>query len=278
MKPTLTADRYGEEFLYNGRLDLNQEGCNNNNENGCIIAAGQDIVNPIQSARMRTSQTFSFTYGSAEIRAKMPKGDWIWPAIWMLPTDEAYGGWPRSGEIDITEVRGNLNYSCNGYYHGRQLSGSTLHWGTEVATNSWQKTHWEKINIVNDFASDFHLYRVDWLPSGIEFFIDNQSIGKVTPPAGGFWELGGYQGDNIWKTGSKMAPFDKNFHFVLNVAVGGNYFPDGCVNIPFNKPWGMYEPVQMRPFWENRGQWLPTWNAGTEDNAMQVDYIRVYSA
>jgi hypothetical protein len=72
------------------------------------------------------------------------------------------------------------------------------------------------------------------------------------------------------------------FHFILDVAVGGNMFPDWCVNQPFDqpleKPWKMSDPVQMRPFWEKRTDWLPTWNnVETEDNAMRIDYIRVYA-
>lgn len=63
----------------------------------------------------------------------------------------------------------------------------------------------------------------------------------------------------------------------MNVAVGGNFFPDGCVNVPFNKPWASTDRDQMRKFWEKRRDWLPTWNAQTEDNTLQVDYIRVYS-
>ena len=73
------------------------------------------------------------------------------------------------------------------------------------------------------------------------------------------------------------------FHFILNVAVGGVYFTEGCKNVPFNsseprnKPWSRNDSVQMKPFWQARDQWLPTWNASTDDNAMKVDYIRVYS-
>ena len=104
------------------------------------------------------------TYGTIEVRAKMPKGDWIWPgkfqsikfqkmltqcnfyelAIWMLPTDYVYGGWPRSGEIDIVESRGNADFSCGGNPLGRQLAGSTLHWGPDAGQNRFDLTHWEK--------------------------------------------------------------------------------------------------------------------------------------
>jgi hypothetical protein len=64
---------------------------------------------------------------------------------------------------------------------------------------------------------------------------------------------------------------------LLNVAVGGNFFPDGCQNEDYDKPWNASDPTQMTKFWESRDKWLPTGNAGTEDNSMQIDYIRVYS-
>jgi beta-glucanase (GH16 family) len=61
----------------------------------------------------------------------------------------------------------------------------------------------------SDFAADFHTYGLEWLPTGINFYVDGEMIGSVTPPAGGFWELGGFQGQNIWQSGSVMAPFDR---------------------------------------------------------------------
>lgn len=93
-----------------------------------------------------------------------------------------------------------------------------------------------------------------------------------------------------------MAPFDKRvrknhnlskyehnkhllqmqFHFVINLAVGGNFFPDACVNGAYPKPWSYASSTQMKNFWEKRANWLPTWNAATEDGALKIDYIRVY--
>ena len=65
----------------------------------------------------------------------------------MLPTDNSYGTWPRSGEIDILESRGNADYSCGGWPVGRQMAQSTLHWGPDAGQNRWSTTHWEKSNI-----------------------------------------------------------------------------------------------------------------------------------
>ncbi len=110
------------------------------------------------------------------------------------------------------------------------------------------------------------------------FSVDGVQIGSVSPPEGGFWELGGFPGDNIWADGTQMAPFDQDFHFLLNVAVGGNFFPDGCDNANGEKPWaGRDQPGAMKNFWEANEVWYPTWTQDLgDDSAMKVDYIRVY--
>lgn len=80
------------------------------------------------SAQLRTHDSFQFKYGKVEVRAQLPKGDWLWPAIWLLPSDYAYGGWPASGEIDLLESRGN----SPGYEgHDSDIVASTLHWGPD---------------------------------------------------------------------------------------------------------------------------------------------------
>ena len=65
-------------------------------------------------------------------------------AIWLMPAGSTYSGWPRSGEIDIVEVRGNANYYCNGNNFGRQIGQQTLHWGPDPYQDVWGLTHWEK--------------------------------------------------------------------------------------------------------------------------------------
>lgn len=76
---------------------------------GCLrTGTGTNILPPAISARFDTRNRFSFKYGRIEINAKIPAGDWIWPAIWMMPNNDHYGGWPRSGEIDIMEARCEL--------------------------------------------------------------------------------------------------------------------------------------------------------------------------
>jgi len=83
------------------------------------------------SARVRTAERFSFKYGRTRIRARMPAGDWLWPAMWLLPENWVYGGWPRSGEIDIVEIVGNedFRWPADNSPAGYQHMGTTLHWG-----------------------------------------------------------------------------------------------------------------------------------------------------
>ncbi|PSN30366.1 Beta-1 [Blattella germanica] len=232
-------------------------------------AAGNDIVQPLQSARL--SSSFSFKYGRVEIRAQMPRGDWIWPAIWMLPKNSEYGSWPRSGEIDIIEVRANDNYyDGNGVSQGIDRMGSTMHWGPDPNHNAYWRTHWEK-----DFADDYHLFGIEWTENHIKYTVDNEEIGTIWAPQDGFWYFGEFHnnpgGENIWQYGSWLAPFDKEFNFILNVAVGGSFFADGVGN----RPWDWNSGHPMRDFWERRSEWLPTWHE--EEAAMKIDYIRVYS-
>ncbi|KXN69864.1 glycoside hydrolase family 16 protein, partial [Conidiobolus coronatus NRRL 28638] len=113
LRPILTSESIGEDAVKNGgTIDLwgNQPNmkCTANAFNGCIRKSdGENYLNPIQSALVRSHEKLSFTYGKVEVRARLPRGDWIWPAIWLLPTDHNYGGWPVSGEIDLVESRGN---------------------------------------------------------------------------------------------------------------------------------------------------------------------------
>ena len=101
--------------------------CTGNSFYGCerTSGAGGNVINPIQSARIRTVDSVTVKYGRVEVSAKLPIGDWLWPAIWLVPRYNAYGAWPASGEVDIMESRGNgVDYPAGGH----NSVGSTLHW------------------------------------------------------------------------------------------------------------------------------------------------------
>jgi len=279
IKPTLTADTIGEAGLKSATLNLwggePANLCTGNNFYGCerTGGGGGNILNPIQSARIRTSSSFNFKYGRVEVKAKLPKGDWIWPAIWMMPRRNSYGDWPASGEIDIVESRGNAaGYPAGGV----DVLGSTLHWGPYWAVDPYTLTHKELKAPSGDWNSDFHIFGMFWDATGIYTYVDTQSnqVLVVNFTATDFWTRGGWGNTyaNPWAGRPNAAPFDQEFYLTLNVAVGGTngYFPDG----QGNKPWVNTDPNAINAFWNGKNQWYPTW---VGDNcALQVDYVRIY--
>lgn len=188
--------------------------------NGILtITARKENVgnNTYTSARLVTKGKGDFLYGRFEIKAKIPSGRGTWPAIWMLPTNISYGGWPKSGEIDIME---HVGYDPNNVHitiHNEAYNGAA---GTQKGDSK----------IIPDAFTKFHLYRVDWTPYAIRGFIDDQKIFEFVNDGKGY---------ATW-------PFDKKFHLLLNVAVGGN--------------WGGAKGVDETIF----------------PKAMEVDYVRVY--
>ena len=106
-----------------------------------------------------------------DIRAKLPKGNWIWPAIWLLPKNNEFGQWPASGEIDLVESRGNDPACADG---GRNTFGSTLHWGPGWPMDAWENAHAEYKG--DDLSDDFHVYTLDWTAEGISTSIDDQKV------------------------------------------------------------------------------------------------------
>ncbi|XP_059468809.1 beta-1,3-glucan-binding protein-like [Neocloeon triangulifer] len=283
IRPYFLSQAYSEAFLSSGNLNLGKF-CTASWNNGCNRTGTTSLIlPPITSARLHTIDTFNFKYGKVEVRARLPAGDWIWPAIWMMPKKSAYGQWPRSGEIDIMESRGNRDLgSFNGGKNiGVELSSSTMHWGPDPGNNKFMKTSWEKSTAKGmGYDKDFHLYQVEWTADYVKFSIDNNETGRVTPPAGGFWQLGNFSSSltNLWANGTKMAPFDQEFFLILNVAVGGTsgFFPDGISN-PKPKPWSNASPnTAFKDFWSKRADWEPTWMTdGT--TALKIDYVRVWA-
>ncbi|HWI73079.1 MAG TPA: glycoside hydrolase family 16 protein [Baekduia sp.] len=155
------------------------------------------------SARLQTKDRFSFTYGRAEARIKVPSGTGIWPAFWMLGDDIYTKGWPEAGEIDVMETIGSLPNELNGTVHAPlgAWSGSADVDGTE-----WTKG--EIYTNPTSLSDAFHVYAVEWKPASIEFSIDGKTyftINKSQMPAGGRWT------------------FDHPNHLLLNLAVGGEW-------------------------------------------------------
>jgi beta-glucanase (GH16 family) len=249
--------------------------CTGNAFYGCerISGAGGNILNPIQSAAVRTTDSCSITYGRVEVKAKLPVGDWLWPAIWMLPRYDAYGSWPASGEIDIMESRGNINYPPGGV----DSYGSTLHFGPFWPLDPWQKAHRNYQLPSGTFHDAFHVFGLYWDESGIYTYLDNPNnrMMSVNFTEMSFWQRGGWDKSkfgNPWQGRSNSAPFDQKYYLSINLAVGGtgDYFPDGVGN----KPWSNSNPQAMSAFYDKISAWYPTWKG--EDCALQIDSVKMW--
>lgn len=279
MKPTMTADRYGSSFLYSGTWDVKKVfgKCTMSAISGCYRTGGHDILNPILSSKLRSLK--GIKYGKVEIVAKLPRGDWIWPALWMLPNfgprhgGGAYGNWPQSGEIDIMEARGNRQYGNIGIEH----MGSTLHWGTNNnghIINKFQMTTKEKKAKWRSLADGTHKFTLLWDQDAIETYLDDDLVARFSTPSQSFFRWGNLPGSNPWGS-AKNAPFDKEFYLIMNVAVGGTgYFPDNVYNAGYQKPWRNSDSNAQKKFWEARNLWQPTWKG--EDAAMAVESVRMW--
>ena len=167
-------------------------------ENGhLIIEAHNELYlenRSYTSARLVSKNKGDFEYGRVECFAKLPSGKGTWTAFWMLPTNWEYGGWPLSGEIDIMEYVGYEKDSIYGTVHTK-------------AYNHGQKTHKGGASYFPDVNTNFHLYAIEWTPEKIDFFVDDNKY---------------FTFENEGKTFEEW-PFDKTFHLILNLAVGGTW-------------------------------------------------------
>ena len=152
------------------------------------VTAGA-IVNPVRSARLNTQGHKTITYGRVEVVAKAPAGDWLWPAIWMMPEPQgphgagAYGPWPASGEIDIAEWRGNQG---SGYPDGRDSVGSTLHWGPIATADAFWKTSGKHNLRRTDFAASFHTYWLEWSEKYLFMYVDTRLVVSYCASSSGY--------------------------------------------------------------------------------------------
>lgn len=181
------------------------------------------------SARLKTrkkdgSPLFAQRYGKFEFRAKLPTGKGIWPALWMLPQDDAYGPWACSGEIDVMEAKGQEPNRVLG----------TLHYGSRWPVNAHASQ--EYVLPREGTIADFHTYAIVWEPGEIRWYVDDQLYATQS-----FWwscsQSDGAKGVTPTKEADLNpwpAPFDQPFYLVMNVAVGGKFLgnPDATTEFP----------------------------------------------
>jgi beta-glucanase (GH16 family) len=147
------------------------------------------------SARLKTAGLFSQAYGRFEARIKIPSGQGVWPAFWILGNNISTSGWPTCGEIDIMENIGSEPSMVHGSMHGPGYSG-----GNAITASYFLPS--------GHFSDDFHVFAVEWETSAVRFYVDSTLYETRTPsdlPPGASWV------------------FDHPFFILLNVAVGGKW-------------------------------------------------------
>jgi beta-glucanase (GH16 family) len=177
--------------------------------------AAATATQPFTSARLTTRDKGDWRYGRIEVRARLPEGQGTWPAIWMLPTDEVYGSWAASGEIDILEAvnLGEECRECRGGIENRMFG--TLHFGGE-----WPQNRYQNVNTTLPTGDNgeqiFHTFAIEWTEGRVEWFLNGESYGYLTQRR---WRT---ESDAEAARGNPYAPFDERFHLILNLAIGGH--------------------------------------------------------
>ena len=244
-----TDDSYGQSLCWGGGneeqqcyadiADETQE--NISVANGKLIFTARPatgLSRPYTSGRVQSKGKGDFTYGKFEARIKLPTGQGSWPAFWMLPTPNTpnggggvYGTWAQSGEIDIMESVNLGGTATNCAAPCKDIHG-TLHFGEEWPNNSQTPSSTFTLNDINAF----HTYTLEWYPDEMRWFVDGTEYGRKTQDE--------WFSSSPDAAGDLNAPFDQDFHLILNFAVGGRW--------PGNTD-GLNFPRQM-----------------------EVDYVRVY--
>ena len=161
-----------------------------------IIEARKELFEgaPYTSARLTTKKKGDWLYGRIEVRAQLPNGLGTWPAIWMLPTHNHYGNWPKSGEIDIAETVG----------YQKDTLHQTIH--TEKYNGMYQTQRTNVMHLKNQH-NRYHTYAIEWSAARIEYYLDGVKTFSFEKESNAF---------AVW-------PFDQPFHLILNMAVGGDF-------------------------------------------------------
>ncbi len=218
----------------------NEKQCYTDNEENAYVADGKLIIvalparkgaeKPYTSARLNSRGKADFRYGRIEIRAKLPFGQGSWPALWMMPTEEVYGSWPKSGEIDIMEAVNLKTRDKQGKQESR-IHG-TLHYGGDWPDNVYSGQAYALPDEQNP-ADDFHTYSIEWQQGEIRWYVDNHLYAAQRQSVfsddhqGQAVELlhRGWFTESVKTASNDMAaaPFDQKFYVILNLAVGGNW-------------------------------------------------------
>jgi len=205
-----------------------------------------DTGGDFSSGFVETRDKASWTYGYFEARIKLPASNSTWPSFWMSPQDSEYGDWPRSGEVDVFEVKG----------HDMTRSYGNAHWGNSESDRQQEKGTYTFS--AGNTADDWHIYAVEWSEGELKFFIDDvhyHTINNFDEP----------------NAAVHPGPFDKDFFLRLNVAVGGTY-----LDAPWDNAYNAINqlPATMEVDWVRVYQKNDNCNPDSDPNSTECNMIQ----
>ncbi|KAL7291339.1 hypothetical protein TKK_0014939 [Trichogramma kaykai] len=253
LTPTLLSEESNDTFVRYGELKLNK--CTGNPRGSDCLRKGVhwNILPPVASGRLNTKKSFNFQYGRVEIRAKLPKGDWIYPLL-MLETAKANPN-GRNQNIRVASSAGNVDLRSK---DGLDISGHVL-WGGVVEQDNRQQ--FQRVNEFrstkvgeNPWSDAYHTYELIWTLDRISLKVDGQ----------------------VYDERSVNVPNDTPFFLTLGLAVGGlSEFPDYCTSSGSVKPWRNIGAKAVLNFYTSQDTWRRTWTG--DDESLKVDYVKIYA-
>ncbi|XP_062132310.1 gram-negative bacteria-binding protein 1 [Drosophila sulfurigaster albostrigata] len=269
IEPTLWSNYRPDLPITHAQLDLSERctGTHNRQKECVLVTSGPIILPPVVAPRVTTKESFQFKYGRIEIRAQLPRGDWLIPLLLLEPYMESYGqtGY-ESGQLRVAMARGNDQLRLP---HGKLIDGRTLFAGPVLSVEATQREDFMvQLRRSVHFGNDFHVYGLEWSSKSLRFTVDGIEFGELT----NFVDSG--LNPSWRRSSSPLAPFDRMFYISLGLSVGGfGDFVDRLRTATYEKPWLNKHPQAKLNFWQSQDKWFPSW----KQPKLLVDYVRVYA-
>ncbi|XP_012241954.1 beta-1,3-glucan-binding protein 1 [Bombus impatiens] len=255
IKPTFTNDKFGPNFVTNGNLTLtsctgvaNTDDCKRN-------AFAAYILPPVISGRLNTKSSFAFQHGRIQIRAKLPRGDWLYPLLTLENINESTPNSPLHSDIIVAHSNGNPFLKTR---RGDDISGHILIAGAHATTINQHSPRDNRLMLPKKtstklWSDDYHVYDLEWKSDRITLKVDEEQYGdQEVPPS----------------------LFNNPAYINIGLAVGGHLiFPDGCVSSEYAKPWRDVESKALLNFYSAANKWQATWR--NSDTGLHIDYIKI---
>ncbi|XP_076380461.1 beta-1,3-glucan-binding protein 1 [Megalopta genalis] len=252
IKPVQVKDKYGIRFVEDGSLTLHKCTEQIGSEYCMRRAKGWDILPPVMSGRLNTKHSFNFMYGKIQVRAKLPRGDWIYPLIALESVDQ-----PNSTIFSTIVIANSFGNPTLITTSGKDIGSHVLQAGAVVTTlgngnirDNRMDLPTKTLNVL--WSEHYHVYEVEWRRERLVLKVDGQQYGEQRVPY----------------------LFDAPFYIDVGLGVGGyNIFPDRCRSGNYLKPWKNKGVKARYNFYISDSFWRPTW--GHRDTVMAIDYIKV---